>query len=116
MEAQKKRNINLNSSYDQFIQRADKKTHIIKQDAGIPDTVKLMKSVIQENIPQARAVAQELKGKDLYNTCQNVWNFFYDNVQYTKDEKGKDGDKEGADEQYKALCKRLSSFVTNRQP
>ena len=90
MEAQKKRNISTSTQYDGYIKKADNKTNLIKADAGIPDTIVLMKSVIKESTLQAAALAQVLRGENKYDTCRNVWNFFYDNVQYTRDEKGKE--------------------------
>ncbi|MCS6794916.1 MAG: hypothetical protein NZ516_03055 [Raineya sp.] len=90
MEAKFKRNIADGKEYDIFFDTALGTTKIIRMWAELSDTIKLMKKVIQESVPQTKAISKVLKGANTYETCQNIWNFVYRHINYNKDEKGKE--------------------------
>jgi len=63
---------------------------IVKKVAHLDDTIVLMKEVVSTTLEDTFAVAQMLKASTEYETCQNIWNFCFTHLQYTKDEMGKE--------------------------
>mgnify|MGYP000730823474 CR=1 FL=1 len=63
---------------------------IVKKVAHLDDTIHLMKEVVSTTLEDTFAIAQMLKASTEYDTCQNIWNFCFTHLQYTKDEMGKE--------------------------
>jgi hypothetical protein len=54
-------------------------------DGDVTDTIARMKKIVRDTLTQTKRIAQRLKGVNREATARNVWNFLYNNVQYTKD-------------------------------
>jgi len=54
-------------------------------DGDVHDTIKLMKRIVSQTLPQTKGIAAELKGSSREQTVRNVWNFCYHHIQYKKD-------------------------------
>lgn len=63
---------------------------IVRPNGKVTETVAEMKKVIQHYNWQVAKVAPRLKGKDLYDTCKNIWNFLFTHIKYMEDEEGKE--------------------------
>ena len=63
---------------------------IVRPNGKVTETVSEMKKVIQHYNWQVAKVAPRLKGKDLYDTCKNIWNFLFTHIKYMEDEEGKE--------------------------
>ena len=47
------------------------------RNGSVRDTVSEMKKIIRHYSWQTKKIAPKLQGKDLYDTCHNIWNFLY---------------------------------------
>jgi hypothetical protein len=63
---------------------------LVKRDGTVTDTVAEMKKVIKRYAWQTAKLAPLLKGKDLYETCRNIWNFLFLHIKYKEDDEGKE--------------------------
>ncbi|MEM4363709.1 MAG: hypothetical protein QXS90_00355 [Candidatus Diapherotrites archaeon] len=89
MEAKNKRNINPTKEWDKYIDPPENKDTLIKKDGNLKQTIETIKDVVAKNNHQVRRLAPMLKDKEMqYKTCENVWNFVYEHIQYSLDEKG----------------------------
>lgn len=88
MIAQKKRPINESKQFDKYFEKAKMTTFVVKKNAELSDTVKAIKKIIPQYKHQASKIAKVLKGIDLKDTCKNIWNFVYQNIQYKEDKTG----------------------------
>lgn len=88
MIAQKKRFINESKQFDKYFEKAKMTTFVVKKNAELSDTVKAIKKIIPQYKHQASKIAKVLKGRDLKDTCKNIWNFVYQNIQYKEDKTG----------------------------
>ncbi len=90
MEASKNRNIRSGIEYDQFFERAPGKKYTVKKNATLSDTVGFIPKVVHLTLNQTGRIAQQLKGRNTYETCSNIWYFIYNHIQYKKDESGRE--------------------------
>lgn len=60
------------------------------RNGSVRDTVSEMKKIIRRYSWQTEKLAPRLKGKDLYETCQNIWNFLYSHIKYKEDDEGQE--------------------------
>jgi hypothetical protein len=91
MEALFKRRIRDGKEYDEFFPPSKMVNTTIKKDAYLPDTIKLMMGkAFWISVEQTKDLAPLLKKSNVYDTCENVWNFVYQHIQYTRDEKGRE--------------------------
>lgn len=74
--------------FDQFFGIPDEKDRIIIEDGEVDDTVELMKKVVWKYIVDTKKIAEHLKGRSLRETCENIWNFLYNHIQYKLDKRG----------------------------
>jgi hypothetical protein len=74
--------------YDQFFGLAEDRDRVILQDGEVEDTVDLMKKVVWKYIADTKKIAEYLRAQSLKDTCQNIWEFLYNHIQYKLDEKG----------------------------
>ncbi len=63
---------------------------LVRQNGNVTDTVSEMKKVIKQYAWQTEKLAPMLKGKDVYDTCRNIWNFLFLHTKYKEDEDGKE--------------------------
>ncbi|PKQ66446.1 hypothetical protein [Raineya orbicola] len=90
MEAKGKRAIADGKEYEKYFDVALGTTEVIEKYANLSDTIDLMQKAIAESIPQTARISKVLKGKDIYETCKNIWHFVYKHIAYRRDEKGKE--------------------------
>lgn len=62
----------------------------IIRNGSVKDTVSEMKKIIRDYSWQTKKIAPKLKGKDVYDTCQNIWNFLYTHIKYKEDDEGQE--------------------------
>lgn len=88
MRAKKDRYIQDGKDYDEFFPKANLTEKTIKRKATLSDTVRFIPKVVEETQWQTEKISKELKGKSVYETCRNIWEFIYGHVRYHKDEAG----------------------------
>lgn len=76
--------------YDHLFPRAAMGRILIKENAKVEDTVKLIQKIVRETVWQAKKFAAFIKGKSLEDTCRRLWTFCYTKIAYKKDEKNKE--------------------------
>ncbi len=74
--------------YNVYFVRPKSEDRIILEDGEVEDTVQLMKKVVWKYIDDTKQIAPILDGKTLHQTCENIWNFLYNHIQYRLDKKG----------------------------
>lgn len=85
-----KRNVKSGTEFDALFPKAEGKVLTIKRDATLDNTLTFIPKVVHSTLYQTEKIAQKLKGKTLYETCSNIWNFVYDHITYEKDQQGKE--------------------------
>jgi hypothetical protein len=88
MESQYRRRIKDGSEYDHLFPTPQGKHITILKDAEVGDTVSLIKRTVPQTLKDTEKIASILKGKNLEETCSNIWHFVYNYIQYKRDEKG----------------------------
>jgi hypothetical protein len=88
MEAKAKRHIEDGAEFDSLFPRANLTNKTEKRWATVRDTVRFIPKVVERTRWQTKALAGELKGDSLRDTCRNIWNFCYRHIRYQKDEEG----------------------------
>lgn len=76
--------------YDHLIPKANGTTKLIKRDADVSNTVNFIPKVVWSTLNQTERLVPVVKGKTLYETCHNIWNFVYEHISYEKDAHGKE--------------------------
>jgi hypothetical protein len=76
------------SRFDRYFEKPEVVDRIIIDDGEVDQTVDLMKKVVWKYIDDTKRIAQQLKGSLLNQTCENVWTFLHDHIQYRLDKKG----------------------------
>lgn len=61
---------------------------LLKNNAILEDTLDLMHKAIAQTLEDTVSLAALLEAKDPRKTCQNIWNFCFQNIQYKEDEQG----------------------------
>ncbi len=87
MKSSSKRIVKSGKEYDRFFPVANGKTTNVKEEATVEDTIKELRTIVNTTLGQTRAIAKELQGHNIYETCQNIWNWVYNHIQYKEDEK-----------------------------
>ena len=82
------RRINDGKQYDKYFPKPEEQDRIIIEDGEVNQTVGLMEKVVWKYIDDTKKVAPILKGKTLIATCENIWNFLYNHIQYRLDKNG----------------------------
>ena len=90
MQANRKRNIANGAAFDALFAKPLFLDPTIKKGATVNDTVKFIPKVVRETLFQTNKIAALLKGRTVYDTCGNVWDFVYKHIAYKKDEEGKE--------------------------
>ncbi len=81
-----KRSIKDGSQYAKYFTEKPEGNEVqLLADGDVYDTLKLMKQLVDKTLSQTKAISKALKGSSTEETCKNVWNFLYQNVQYKKD-------------------------------
>jgi len=82
------RKIKDGSRFDRYFDKPEVVDRIIIDDGEVDETVNLMKKVVWKYINDTKRIAQQLKGSSLNQTCENIWTFLHDHIQYRLDKKG----------------------------
>jgi len=62
------------------------KDAIVIHDATVEDTVAKMNQIVERYHSDVTKLAQELKGKTVRETSENIWNFIYRYIRYVRDD------------------------------
>lgn len=76
------RTIKDGSKYDHLFPEPELKKTVLKKNGSVDDTVQLMKKIIKEYSYQVRGLAKILKGKNIKESAENVFNFVFDYIKY----------------------------------
>ena len=90
MEATKKRKIKSGEEFDHLFPKPKFLDPTIKKGATVTDTVRFIPQVVRETLFQTSKLAPLLKGRNVYETCKNIWDFVYTHIDYKKDADGKE--------------------------
>src|SRR3954468_8551069 len=90
MEATKKRKIKSGEEFEHLFPKPKFLDPTIKKGATVNDTVRFIPQVVRETLFQTAKLAPLLKGRNVYETCKNIWDFVYTHIAYKKDEDGKE--------------------------
>jgi hypothetical protein len=90
MQVARQRKIKNGEEFDALFPRPLFLDPTIKKGATVNDTVRFIPKVVQETLFQTSKIAALLKGKTVYETCKNIWDFVYNHIAYKKDEEGKE--------------------------
>ncbi len=88
MEARKKRNIRPGYEYDGLFPGSDNSNKTIRRNAHLDHTVAFIPKVVERTLSHTRKIAERLKGRSVYDTCRNIWEFVYSHINYKKDAEG----------------------------
>lgn len=83
-----KRQIESGRQYEHLFSAPVKSDPIIHRDGDVDDTLRLMGKIASQHSYQVQKLAKQLKGSNTEETCRNVWDFVYKNIQYTNDKDG----------------------------
>ena len=86
MEAKTHRYISDGKGYDAFLPKAKLTDTTMKRGATLPDTMRFIPTAVKQCRWQTEKLAQLLKGKSVYDTCRNIWEFLYHHVRFHKDD------------------------------
>lgn len=88
MEASKHRILADGKEFDNLFPKPDHTDTSKKENASVRDTVQLIKETVPQTKWHTAKIAPLLKGKDLKETCNNIWHFVYQHIQYKPDKTG----------------------------
>ena len=74
--------------YDILFPKPNVEDKIIIEDGEVDQTVDLMKKVVWKYIDDTKKIAKVLKGNTVAQSCDNVWDFLYNHIQYRLDKAG----------------------------
>lgn len=76
------------TKYDHLFPEPDWKQRIARREGEVLDVIEDIKKVIFDYREQTRQFAPFMRGKNIYETCRNIWNFWYNRCRYKEDIKG----------------------------
>jgi hypothetical protein len=88
IEKSARRNIKSGLEYDDLFPAANGLDKVVYRDGNVKDTIKTMQKIVLKYLDDTKLIAPKLKGKNLEETCRNIWNFLYSHCQYKLDEAG----------------------------
>jgi len=86
--ADHQRNIKNGYEFNHLFPSAKENTVILKRDGTVRNTVSFMDKIVNETLGDTAKLAPMLKGKNIAETCENIWNFIYNHIQYKLDDDG----------------------------
>ncbi|MFA6923616.1 MAG: hypothetical protein WC223_05110 [Bacteroidales bacterium] len=90
MENRKIRNIENGNDYNYLFPEAALTQKTVKRGASVEDTVQFIPSVVSKTKWQTKQLSELLRGKSVYETCRNIWDFVYTHIRYSKDDEGRE--------------------------
>ena len=88
MEANIKRYIQSGAEFNHLFPKPQGEEIEIKKNADVSETIAFIPQVVHETLHDTKKIANHLKGQTLDETCNNIWHFVYDHIQYAKDKDG----------------------------
>jgi hypothetical protein len=90
MQALKKRHIAPGHAFDKLFPKSSGQDKVIRPEgkAQLHHTINLIKQVVRDTKGDTALLAKTLKGKTLQDTCENIWDFVYNHIQYARDKAG----------------------------
>lgn len=88
MQALSKRKVSDGKGVDHLFPRAVLNERTINKNADVSHTVAFIPKVVHQTLTHTSRIAALLKGKDLEDTCRNIWEFVYRHIAYKKDDAG----------------------------
>lgn len=88
MEANHKRQIKSGIEFNHLFPKPIGEEVEIKRDADVSATVAFIPQVVFETLGDTSRISKLLKGNSLDETCENIWHFVYQHLQYAKDKDG----------------------------
>jgi len=85
-----KRHIENGNQYNYLFPTPKGENKVIKKVAGLEHTIQLMKKVTAQTLDDTLKLSETLIADTEKQTCQNIWDFCFNYLQYTKDEMGKE--------------------------
>lgn len=76
------------STYAHLFPRVDMQQQITRRNGRVADVVSKMAQVVYAFIDDTKQLAPLVQGATLFDTCRNVFNFWYHAAQYAEDQKG----------------------------
>ena len=74
------------SKYDSYFPKPKSLTGFASQGTDPNNTVKLMAEQVERELPETARITPILKGKNIAESCFNVYTFLHDNIQYQHDD------------------------------
>lgn len=88
METNHKRKIKSGAEFNHLFPKPQGEEVEIKRDADVSATVAFIPQVVFETLSDTNKIAKLLKGNTINETCENIWHFVYNHIQYAKDKDG----------------------------
>ena len=86
--ADHRRNIKSGKEYNHLFPPSDGSYEYVTMNGTVRRTVTEMEKFVKNTASDTAKLAPYLKGKDLRTTCENIWNFIYQHIQYKLDKDG----------------------------
>jgi hypothetical protein len=83
-----KRTIRDGSRFNPYFPPPDERDRVIIQDGEVTDTVELMEKVVWKYLDDTKRIAPLLKRPSTHETCQAIWEFIHNFIQYKLDQRG----------------------------
>lgn len=90
MEAKFKRRLRPGTEYNRYFKASapDYKDAIISKSDSVFTTISEMGKIVKSTLVDTREIAKVLNGATIDKTCQNIYDFVYNHIQYTLDKPG----------------------------
>ena len=89
MEGKRKHILDI-TPYLKYFPQSQQETIVVKRNSDLRDTVEFMPWMVERTLYQTKYFAPLIKGRTIYETCQKLWNWVYQHIQYKKDEARKE--------------------------
>ena len=83
-----KRKIRSGREFNRLFPNADTKDVILKNDGTVHETVGYIKKIVAQSLDDTKKIAPLLKGINVQDTCNKIWDFVYWHIQYKLDKPG----------------------------
>lgn len=87
MVAQYNRQLKSGAQFNGLIPKPKNEVEVVSKSTNISETVDWIVHIIYSTLWQTKALAPKLAGRTLIETCQNIWEFIYEHIQYREDDK-----------------------------
>lgn len=86
--ADHKRRIKSGYEYDRYFPKAQGTYDIVNPNGNVKMTVDEMDAYVHETLEDTAKISPLLRSKTIGKTCENIWNFIYNHIQYKLDKDG----------------------------